>query len=171
MWFWAANLNGLWRDAGIIAKDDVDGTVSGVLEVKALDRSDVPNYTSSTSNGNTNHSQRRGPKLRSRERFTHQNGHTHHRSQTPPPLPKSASLPLHTKGGAHLSTPEKSHHHLNDSIGSSLSITSSPPLVQPTLPVTTEARSIKQISLPVPASTITSPSASPSRLHLPHRRS
>ncbi|KAH8119071.1 hypothetical protein DFH11DRAFT_1502066 [Phellopilus nigrolimitatus] len=163
MWFWAANLNGLWRDAGIIAKDDVDGTVSGVLEVKALDRSDVPNCTSSTSNGNTNHSQRRGPKLRSRERFTHQNGHTHHRSQTPPPLPKSASLPLHTKGGAHLSTPEKSHHHLNDSIGSSLSITSSSPLVQPTLPVTTEARSIKPVSLPVPASTVTSPSASPAR--------
>lgn len=43
MWFWLANLDIVWRNAGIIAKDEFDGTVSGVLEVKALDRSDEVN--------------------------------------------------------------------------------------------------------------------------------
>lgn len=43
MWFWLANLDVVWRGAGIIAKDEFDGTVSGVLELKALDRSDELN--------------------------------------------------------------------------------------------------------------------------------
>lgn len=40
MWFWMINLNfeSFWREAGIITKDDLDGTVSGVLEIKSLDR-------------------------------------------------------------------------------------------------------------------------------------
>ena len=43
MWFWAVNLDGLWRESGLVTRDETDGTVTGVLEVKALDRSDSPN--------------------------------------------------------------------------------------------------------------------------------
>ena len=43
MWFWTFNLDGLWRDAGLLAKDEVDGTITGVLGIKALDRSDECN--------------------------------------------------------------------------------------------------------------------------------
>lgn len=43
MWFWAVNLDGLWRESGFVTRDEVDGTVTGVLEVKALDRSDSHN--------------------------------------------------------------------------------------------------------------------------------
>ncbi|THH08304.1 hypothetical protein EW145_g2800 [Phellinidium pouzarii] len=140
MWFWAANLDGFWRVAGLVVNAEADGTVSGILEIKALDRSNEVDRTSSsgyrilsfmlsllfthlkrtflagspfTSNGNINHGQRPSPKLRSRERFSQQqNSHSHnHRSQTPPPLPKSASLPLHTKRSATPLTPEKSQHN------------------------------------------------------------
>ncbi|KAI5120340.1 hypothetical protein M0805_009416 [Coniferiporia weirii] len=144
MWFWAVNLDGFWKIAGFVVKGEVDGTVSGVLELKALDRSDESNRTSFTSNGSLNHSQRPSPKLRSRERFAHQSGQSHnHRSQTPPPLPKSASLPLHTKRGAHPLTPERSQSH------------------GPTVPNAPENRCISSHSLPVPVSPV--PSSSPSR--------
>ena len=43
MWFWTFNLDGLWRDAGLLAKDEVDGTITGVLGIKTLDRSDECN--------------------------------------------------------------------------------------------------------------------------------
>lgn len=43
MWFWAVNLDGFWRESGFIARDETDGAATGVLEVKALDRSDSLN--------------------------------------------------------------------------------------------------------------------------------
>ena len=42
MWFWAANLDSFWRDA---ARDEADGTNTGVLEIKALDQPDDLNRT------------------------------------------------------------------------------------------------------------------------------
>ena len=88
-------------------------------------------------NGNSNHTQRTTPKLRSRERPAHQNGNARgHRSQMPPPLPKSVSLPLHTKRGSQVSSLEKASsgcsHHLNSS---SFALSSAPSIgIQPRFP-------------------------------------
>ncbi|OCB89366.1 hypothetical protein A7U60_g3456 [Sanghuangporus baumii] len=153
MWFWTFNLDGLWRDAGLVAKDDVDGTVTGVLAIKALDRSDECNRTSYAiyGNDNSNHTQRTRPKLRSRERSTHQNGNTlNHRSQTPPPLPKSASLPLHTKRGSHVSSPEKASTGRSNQSNNSFALSSAPSIgIQPPISITPEFRSINTSAPPV----------------------
>ncbi|EJD02831.1 uncharacterized protein FOMMEDRAFT_20078 [Fomitiporia mediterranea MF3/22] len=169
MWFWAVNLDGLWKDAGLIEKDEADGTITGVLEIKALDRSDDSNRSSHAQygNGNLNHGQRTSPKLRSRERFAHQNGNAlSHRSQTPPPLPKSASLPLHTKRGSHTLQSDKAlnggpnSHHSNNNSFTDPSVPSG--VIQPPISITPEFCSVNATSLPVLAPSST-PSASPSR--------
>lgn len=39
MWWWAANLDGFWRDVGIVGPKEEDGaSISGILDMKALDR-------------------------------------------------------------------------------------------------------------------------------------
>lgn len=100
------------------------------------------------------------PKGRSRERFSNQNGHANgNRSTTPPPLPKSVSLPLHTKRGTLPATPEKSLHGNN---GSAFSSSRNPPVSQPVLPLAPESRNASSISSPVtipPAAISRSPSA------------
>ncbi|KAL5485325.1 hypothetical protein ACEPAI_7967 [Sanghuangporus weigelae] len=164
MWFWTFNLDGLWRDAGLVAKDDVDGTVTGVLGIKALDRSDEFNRTSCAlyGNDNSNHTQRTSPKLRSRERSTHQNGNAlNHRSQTPPPLPKSASLPLHTKRGPHVSSPEKTSTGRSNQSNNSFALSSAPSIgIQPPISISPEFRSINTSAPPVLTTSTSSSSLS-----------
>ena len=190
MWFWMINLNfeSFWREAGFITRDELDGTVSGVLEIKSLDRSKESSRTYSSYqclsklfthrhrydnlasnvsthnhinvNGHSNHaqqhSQRPVAKGRPRERFSNQSGHGNgNRSTTPPPLPKSASLPLHTKRGAILVTPDKSNHA---STGSAFPTSRSPPVPQPSLPLTPELLSTSTISSPPPCAISRSPS-------------
>lgn len=39
MWWWAAHLDGFWRDVGIVGPKEEDGSsISGILDMKALDR-------------------------------------------------------------------------------------------------------------------------------------
>ncbi|KLO20314.1 hypothetical protein SCHPADRAFT_923511 [Schizopora paradoxa] len=117
MWWWAANLDSFWRGVGIVGPKEEDGaSISGILDMKALDRVHdrhvLPNshQVQSPSNG----------KQRSRERFNqqrHNSGNviTNRRSSTPPPLPRSASLPLHAKRTAvppsNPPSPEHSRNH------------------------------------------------------------
>ena len=56
------------------------------------------------------------PKLRNRERSTQRPGSTPHRNSSPPPLPKSASLPLHTDHRLHdfLPVAPQSSHSASD---------------------------------------------------------
>ena len=190
MWFWAPRMDGFSREAGIVSKDEIDGTITGVLDIKALDRSDentrkfrehmyclfllmfsllltnfircyLPGVLPSNGNGSpVNHVRRSSPKLRSRERFANGNALSH-RSQTPPPLPKSASLPLHTKRGNHLTMSEK--HSPPD--GSFAPPTNPSTLVQPSLSTSSELRPITSPTAPVSASaSMNSPTRSPSAL-------
>jgi phage shock protein A len=122
---------------------------------------------STSDNANVSGNRRVAPKLRSRDRFTSQNGSAlSRRSQTPPPLPKTVSLPLHSKRspqGATADKPMNGHSHNLSSSFTASSVPSS--LIQPSIvhPSTQEPRSINSISLPVPPVIATSPSRSPSR--------
>lgn len=122
-----------------------------------------------TPNGSSGHlGQRSAPKLRSRERFASQNGHSHsHRSQTPPPLPKSASLPLHTKRGAIIQTPERApslniQAHLSPS-SAAVSHSSSALVVQPSLPTAAETWQLNAAPSPSASVSIPLQSSGPSR--------
>ncbi|KZV70081.1 hypothetical protein PENSPDRAFT_458964 [Peniophora sp. CONT] len=80
---------------GKASANDDDAWSSGIMTVKALDKLDkhdgLPLPASSAARNARN-----PPKLRSRDRSKPRNGHTTPRSSTPPPLPKSVTLPLHT---------------------------------------------------------------------------
>ena len=121
----------------------------------------LPGVLPSNGNGSpVNHVRRSSPKLRSRERFANGNALSH-RSQTPPPLPKSASLPLHTKRGNHLTMSEK--HSPPD--GSFAPPTNPSTLVQPSLSTSSELRPITSPTAPISASaSMNSPTRSPSAL-------
>ncbi|KAK7035521.1 hypothetical protein VNI00_011814 [Paramarasmius palmivorus] len=78
-----------------------DGWSSGILGMKTLDRLNeynaLPGLPFSTKNLPP-HGLSRGspPRLRNREKSSQRSGLINSRSSSPPPLPKSASLPLHT---------------------------------------------------------------------------
>lgn len=130
---------------------------------------------STAGNGHSQTGRRAPPKLRSRERVASQSGTAlSHRSQTPPPLPKTASLPLHSKRSNQAATSDKAvngltHHNSNSTSYSSTNSNLQSSLVHPSthhpLQSAPEAqgRPISSISLPVPPSSVSSPSSSPSR--------
>ncbi|TDL26090.1 hypothetical protein BD410DRAFT_565346 [Rickenella mellea] len=86
-WWWAARVDRWWNPSIVGAKDE-EGMASGVLDIKSLDRLD--------SFSSLPPSPHNAPRLRSRDKSGLQNGHGP-RNSSPPPLPKSASLPLHSK--------------------------------------------------------------------------
>lgn len=84
-----------WYQDVIARSKDEESTSSGILSLANLDiRHDYPGLPT-----------HRGvlPKLRNRERSSQRTNGPHTRPETPPPLPKSASLPLHASGPKHLS--------------------------------------------------------------------
>ncbi|KAI0266709.1 hypothetical protein BC834DRAFT_873172 [Gloeopeniophorella convolvens] len=115
---WFVGAFGRWWRGGLVdptwpprhgphAKCDEEGWSSGILNVKALDKlEDYNGLPFPTTTHNPRTPQRPAPpKLRSRDRSA---SHPH-RSTTPPPLPKSAVLPLHTpKHGQSLAVPQQS---------------------------------------------------------------
>ncbi|ETW80490.1 hypothetical protein HETIRDRAFT_230871, partial [Heterobasidion irregulare TC 32-1] len=76
------------------SKCDEEGWSSGILNVKALDKSDPYNGLPFPTTSPQSHPRASPPKLRSRDRSNPR--HNPPRTSSPPPLPKSATLPLHT---------------------------------------------------------------------------
>ncbi|KZT10752.1 uncharacterized protein LAESUDRAFT_672224 [Laetiporus sulphureus 93-53] len=107
-WWRGGTLHAWCHDAITNAKD-AERLNSGILDVKALDSLEsydgLPFTTSSTSTSlhlpNTDSTS----KLRGTERSTQRTVSNSTRSTTPPPLPKSASLPLHAP--RHSTTPSR----------------------------------------------------------------
>ncbi|KIM45037.1 hypothetical protein M413DRAFT_441684 [Hebeloma cylindrosporum] len=88
-----------WRGGDVIARTkDEESWSSGILSIKRLDV--FPEYsgpTFSAKNLPAHFARGPPPRLRNRERPTLRHNAIHRqRSSTPPPLPKSASLPMHT---------------------------------------------------------------------------
>ncbi|KAH9961280.1 hypothetical protein BC827DRAFT_1203587 [Russula dissimulans] len=116
---WFVGAFGRWWRGGIVdatwpprpnpdSKGDEEGWSSGILNIKALDR--LESFNGLPFPTTTNHirtPQRSAPpKLRSRSTSRP------HRSSSPPPLPKSAILPLHTpKHSQSLPTPQSPASH------------------------------------------------------------
>lgn len=113
---WFVGAFGRWWKGGVVdpawsahpsprSKGDEEGWSSGILSIKALDRlEDFNGLPFPTTTHHPRTPQRSTPpKLRSRDRSTSRLP----RSSTPPPLPKSAVLPLHTpKHSQSLTTPQ-----------------------------------------------------------------
>ncbi|KAI0256028.1 hypothetical protein BJV78DRAFT_1168716 [Lactifluus subvellereus] len=113
---WFVGAFGRWWRGGVVdpswqsgpslhSKCDEEGWSSGILNIKALDRLEDYNGLPFPTTTHSPRTPQRSPppKLRSRDRSTSRLD----RSSTPPPLPKSAVLPLHTpKHNQSLSTPQ-----------------------------------------------------------------
>ncbi|KAI9458564.1 hypothetical protein F5148DRAFT_1016941 [Russula earlei] len=118
---WFVGAFGRWWRGGVVdpawpsqpdlhPKGDEEGWSSGILNIKALDRrEDFSGLPFPTTTHDPRTPQRSAPpKLRSRDRST---SHPH-RSSSPPPLPKSAVLPLHTpKHSQSLTAPQPPASH------------------------------------------------------------
>ncbi|KAG1746153.1 hypothetical protein EDB19DRAFT_1690786, partial [Suillus lakei] len=106
--WWRGGLVDSWYHDAMIGSKDAEGWSSGILGFKALDKLNEFNkglpFAKSVpcprlpSRGTP-------PRLRNRERFTPRLGLIPRRNSTPPPLPKSASLPLHTDHRTHEHNP------------------------------------------------------------------
>ncbi|KAJ7594850.1 hypothetical protein C8J56DRAFT_927780 [Mycena floridula] len=98
--WWRGGVLEAWYQDVIARSNDEESWSSGILGMKTLDRcteyNALPGLPFSTKNLPP-HSFSRGspPRLRNRDKASQRSGNSN-RSSTPPPLPKSASLPLHT---------------------------------------------------------------------------
>ncbi|KAF8070199.1 hypothetical protein FPV67DRAFT_1779620 [Lyophyllum atratum] len=96
--WWRGGIIEAWYQDVIARTKDEESWSSGILSMKNLDRLNEYNGLPFSTKNLPPHLLSRGspPKLRNREKSS-QRPTTHPvRSSTPPPLPKSASLPLHT---------------------------------------------------------------------------
>ncbi|KAF8161027.1 hypothetical protein B0H34DRAFT_795869 [Crassisporium funariophilum] len=95
--WWRGGVLEAWYQDVIARTKDEESWSSGILSMKRLDM--LPDYNGSAlfSNNRSSHLFRGSPpKLRNRERPILRHSVMQTRSSTPPPLPKSASLPMHT---------------------------------------------------------------------------
>ncbi|KAL4078413.1 hypothetical protein V8B97DRAFT_2074920 [Scleroderma yunnanense] len=95
--WWRGGMVDSWCYDAIVRSKDAEGWSSGILGFKASDKFDEYNGLLFPKSGPCPRLLQRGvpPKLRSRERSVQYTGLLPRRNSTPPPLPKSASLPLH----------------------------------------------------------------------------
>ncbi|KAI3619672.1 proteophosphoglycan ppg4 [Moniliophthora roreri] len=99
--WWRGGVLETWYQDVIARSGNEESWSSGILGMKTLDRLNeynaLPGLPFSTKNLPP-HGLSRGspPRLRNREKSSQRSGLIQSRSSTPPPLPKSASLPLHT---------------------------------------------------------------------------
>ncbi|KAG5645185.1 hypothetical protein DXG03_006703 [Asterophora parasitica] len=96
--WWRGGIIEAWYQDVIARTKDEEGWSSGILSMKNLDRLTEYNGLPFSTKNLPPHllSQGSPPKLRNRERSTQKPATLPARSSTPPPLPKSASLPLHS---------------------------------------------------------------------------
>ncbi|KAF9227371.1 hypothetical protein BS17DRAFT_775381 [Gyrodon lividus] len=95
--WWRGGLVESWYYDAMIRSKDAEGWSSGILGYKALDKLHDYNGLPFAKPAPYPHPSLRGspPKLRNRERSTQRSSFMPRRNSTPPPLPKSVSLPLH----------------------------------------------------------------------------
>ncbi|KAG1731519.1 uncharacterized protein EDB91DRAFT_1154388 [Suillus paluster] len=106
--WWRGGLVDSWYHDAMIRSKDAEGWSSGILGFKALDK--LNEFNEGLPFAKSVPCPRlpaRGtpPRLRNRERFAPRLGAIPRRNSTPPPLPKSASLPLHTDHRTHEHNP------------------------------------------------------------------
>ncbi|KAK7472622.1 hypothetical protein VKT23_000735 [Stygiomarasmius scandens] len=99
--WWRGGILEAWYQDVIARSGDEENWSSGILGMKTLDRLNelhaLPGLPFSTRNLPPNGPSRGSPpRLRNREKSSQRTGLQSNRSTTPPPLPKSVSLPLHT---------------------------------------------------------------------------
>ncbi|KAG6896472.1 hypothetical protein C0992_008060 [Termitomyces sp. T32_za158] len=96
--WWRGGVIEAWYHDVIARTKDEESWSSGILSMKSLDRHNEYNGLPFSTKNLPAHLLSRGspPKLRSREKASQKPAMIQARSSTPPPLPKSASLPLHT---------------------------------------------------------------------------
>ncbi|KAG8213915.1 hypothetical protein J3R82DRAFT_10660 [Butyriboletus roseoflavus] len=115
--WWRGGLVESWYYDAMIRSKDAQGWSSGILGFKALDKLHDYNGLPFAKFAPCPRPSLRGspPKLRNRERSTQRSGSTLHRNSSPPPLPKSASLPLHADHRRHdfLPMAPQASSHLN----------------------------------------------------------
>ncbi|KAG1808332.1 hypothetical protein EV424DRAFT_1425355 [Suillus variegatus] len=101
--WWRGGLVDSWYHDAMIGSKDAEGWSSGILGFKALDKLNEFNSRPFAKSVPCPRLPSRGtpPRLRNRERFAPRLGSVPRRNSTPPPLPKSASLPLHTDHRTH----------------------------------------------------------------------
>lgn len=101
--WWRGGLVDSWYHDAMIGSKDAEGWSSGILGFKALDKLNEFNSRPFAKSVPCPRLPSRGtpPRLRNRERFAPRLGIIPRRNSTPPPLPKSASLPLHTDHRTH----------------------------------------------------------------------
>ncbi|KAG1799714.1 uncharacterized protein HD556DRAFT_1344359 [Suillus plorans] len=101
--WWRGGLVDSWYHDAMIGSKDAEGWSSGILGFKALDKLNEFNSRPFAKSVPCPRLPSRGtpPRLRNRERFAPRLGLIPRRNSTPPPLPKSASLPLHTDHRTH----------------------------------------------------------------------
>ncbi|KAH9847177.1 hypothetical protein C2E23DRAFT_742463 [Lenzites betulinus] len=106
-WWRGGIIQSWWHDM-LATRKDAEKVGSGILDVKALDLLEsydgLPLPTSSRLPSDVS------GKLRGTERSTARSNNAAHRNGSPPPLPKSASLPLHAPRIT-ISTPPKANGH------------------------------------------------------------
>jgi len=104
--WWRGGLVESWYQDAMIRSKDAEGWSSGILGFKALDKLNEFNGLPFAKSIPCPRLPSRGtpPRLRNRERFAPL-GLLPRRNSTPPPLPKSASLPLHTDHRTHERSP------------------------------------------------------------------
>ncbi|KAG2153752.1 uncharacterized protein EDB93DRAFT_1134618 [Suillus bovinus] len=101
--WWRGGLVDSWYRDAMVGSKDAEGWSSGILGFKALDKFNEFNSRPFAKSVPCPRLPSRGtpPRLRNRERFAPRLGLIPRRNSTPPPLPKSASLPLHTDHRTH----------------------------------------------------------------------
>ncbi|KAF8993706.1 hypothetical protein BDQ17DRAFT_1368014 [Cyathus striatus] len=111
--WWRGGVLETWYQDVIARTKDEESWSSGILSMKRLDMLDDSNVTTFTTKNLPPHLLTRGspPRLRNRERSS-QRSSMPPRSLTPPPLPKSASLPLHAARVPTCSAPIHPQHLL-----------------------------------------------------------
>ncbi|KAG0693391.1 hypothetical protein DFH29DRAFT_964220 [Suillus ampliporus] len=105
--WWRGGLVESWYHDAMIRSKDAEGWSSGILGFKALDKLNEFHEGLPFAKSVPCRLPSRGtpPRLRNRERFAPRLGLPPRRNSTPPPLPKSASLPLHTDHRTHEHNP------------------------------------------------------------------
>ncbi|KAH9485317.1 hypothetical protein JR316_0002225 [Psilocybe cubensis] len=110
--WWRGGVFEAWYQDVIARTKDEESWSSGILSMKRLDMlQDYNGPTFSAKNLPSHLSRGSPPRLRNRDRPALRNGAGQPRSSTPPPLPKSASLPMHTTRKSSSNTTERLCDH------------------------------------------------------------
>ncbi|EKM54187.1 uncharacterized protein PHACADRAFT_257853 [Phanerochaete carnosa HHB-10118-sp] len=118
-WWRGGPIQSWWIDS-VANNKDAERCSSGILDMKAFDGLEC--YEGMSMNQSAQLSRDSTQKFRSTERSMQRTASSSHRSTTPPPLPKSASLPLHVQR----QPSDKAHNQRHAQAPSQPSVTPAP---------------------------------------------